>query len=63
MAMAAANCAMWRASKGLERERMSQMIESGAFAASTAESELHEEAGGPSGRYSVTAVVQVIVAH
>jgi hypothetical protein len=63
LAMAAASWAMWRASERLERERMSQMIESRAFVTRTAESDLNEEAGGPSGRYPVTAVVQVIVAH
>ena len=47
--MAAANCAMWRASTGLELERMSQMIESGftlpAPQSQSAESELNLEAG------------------
>jgi hypothetical protein len=38
--MATARWAMWHASKGLERERMSQLIESGAFVTGTAESDL-----------------------
>ena len=62
LAMAAANWAMWHASKGPERERMSRTLEDTAFTVRTAESELIEEAGGQSGSHPVTAIVPVGVA-
>jgi hypothetical protein len=60
--MAAARWAMWRASKGPERERMSPRPEGRAFVISTAESELNEEVGGLSDIYPAAANVPVGVA-
>jgi hypothetical protein len=55
--MAAANRAMWRASEGPERERLSRRSKGKACRARTTESELNEEAGRPSGSYLATAIV------
>jgi hypothetical protein len=62
MATAAANWAMWHATKELERERMSQRSDGRAFATRAAKSKVNQEAGETSGSHPLTAIVPVRVA-
>jgi hypothetical protein len=62
LATAAANWAMWRASKWLEQERMSRWADRAAFAVMISGSALDEETGGPSGSYQFTAPIPASLA-